>query len=180
MCSLVRDLFKHLLDKLSRELNCNVQSEDFKDLIFIYSDIVKYLNNMDKNWSPLVFISVITAMTRVFRGSYFLTFDSNITQARFSTLLVFTCISLWHMLLILVSASITNELSCKTKNLFLRLKHRITSPNEEIKRHLKECLTPENRLTLWNIYVVDKSLIISSFGTLLTYGILLGTLGKTN
>ncbi|GFS33343.1 uncharacterized protein NPIL_428331 [Nephila pilipes] len=180
ICSLFRNLFEHLLTKLNRKLESNVLAADFKDLIFKYNEVVKCLNNMDKEWSPLAFFAVFACMTGLFRGCYLMAFYSNITQARFYSLLGFTSIGLWTMLLILVSASVTNELSRKTKNLFFRLTHRITSPFEEIKRHLKECLTRENRLTLWNIYIVDKSLIISSFGTLLTYGILLGTLGKTN
>ncbi|GFS75864.1 uncharacterized protein NPIL_172091 [Nephila pilipes] len=31
-------------------------------------------------------------------------------------------------------------------------------------------------LTLWNIYVIDVSLLISAFGTLLTYGFLVGNI----
>ncbi|GFY76129.1 uncharacterized protein TNIN_152701 [Trichonephila inaurata madagascariensis] len=34
-------------------------------------------------------------------------------------------------------------------------------------------------LTLWKIYVINESLLISAFGTFLTYGFLVGTIGIT-
>ncbi|GIY91005.1 uncharacterized protein CDAR_550201 [Caerostris darwini] len=35
----------------------------------------------------------------------------------------------------------------------------------------------KSALTLWKIYNIDKSLLISAVGSLVTYGILIGTLG---
>ncbi|GFU90750.1 hypothetical protein TNCV_3781851 [Trichonephila clavipes] len=77
-------------------------------------------------------------------------------------------------------ASTTNELLAKTKNGFRCMTYRISAPHLEIRRRLKEYLTREIHLTLWKIYVMDMPLVITSFGALLTYGMLLGTLGKTS
>ncbi|GFW48147.1 hypothetical protein TNCV_4937531 [Trichonephila clavipes] len=60
------------------------------------------------------------------------------------------------------------------------LHQKISTTQLEIKHRLKEYLTRETHLTLWKIYVIDMPLVITSFGTLLTYGMLLGTVGKTS
>ncbi|GBM02600.1 hypothetical protein AVEN_249532-1, partial [Araneus ventricosus] len=44
--------------------------------------------------------------------------------------------------------------------------------------YLRQRLKPRVVMTLWKIYIRDKSFLISSLGTLLTYGMLLGTLGN--
>ncbi|GFS48581.1 uncharacterized protein NPIL_508881 [Nephila pilipes] len=180
MCVLVRDIFKHLLYRLNRELNIDDLSEDFKDLVFTYRDIVKCLSNMDEDWSPLTFLAFLTSMIGLFWGCYLLAFRSIKIPELFTSLLSFTIVCLCANILILVSASTTNELSCKTKNLLRRLSYRITGRHQGIKRHLKEYLSQEHRLTLWNIYIIDMSLMFASFGTLLTYGILLGSLKNSS
>ena len=35
------------------------------------------------------------------------------------------------------------------------------------------------QFTVWKIYVLDRSFVFTAFGTLLTYGILLATLGNS-
>ncbi|GFV64087.1 uncharacterized protein TNCV_2461141 [Trichonephila clavipes] len=135
---------------------------------------------MDEEWSLFAFVTVLNGMIGLFWCCYHVVFYSSKTTAQHSTLLCFTIVFLWLKLFILVSASITNALLDKTKNSFRCMTYRISTLHLEIKRHLKEYLTQENHLTLWKIYVMDLSLVITSFGTLLTYGMLLGTLGKTS
>ncbi|GFR25257.1 hypothetical protein TNCT_67981 [Trichonephila clavata] len=76
--------------------------------------------------------------------------------------------------------STTNALLAKTENGFRCMTYRISTAHQEIRRRLKEYLTRETRLTLWNIYLMDFPLVITSFGALFTYGMLLATLGKTS
>ncbi|GIY99631.1 uncharacterized protein CEXT_483381 [Caerostris extrusa] len=47
-----------------------------------------------------------------------------------------------------------------------------------IKMHVRRRFMPKTTLTLWKIYRIDKSLLISAIGTLISYGILVGTLGS--
>ncbi|GIX74389.1 hypothetical protein CEXT_47381 [Caerostris extrusa] len=74
--------------------------------------------------------------------------------------------------------SITNEKANKARRAMKCLFKRSFTNEGEMKMKLEKYLDVENSLTLWNIYTVDRSLLITSFGTLLTYGILIGTLGK--
>ncbi|GFQ93323.1 hypothetical protein TNCT_64731 [Trichonephila clavata] len=77
----------------------------------------------------------------------------------------------------MISGSMTNEMAKKAKSALQCLKYKIPPDLRETK--FEEVLVKENNLTLWNIYVLDSSLIIASFGTLLTFGILIGTLGES-
>ncbi|GIX92628.1 hypothetical protein CEXT_254921 [Caerostris extrusa] len=79
-----------------------------------------------------------------------------------------------------VSAAATNELAERAKQAVQRLSCGIAKRDKDSAARLKTDLLLENRLTLWKIYIFSRSLVITSFGTLLTYGILLGTLGKEN
>nr|GBN99162.1 hypothetical protein AVEN_109244-1 [Araneus ventricosus] len=75
-------------------------------------------------------------------------------------------------MLLMISGSITNEEANDTSN-FLKKRY-----NKDFKIPKLEVDFSQYSLTIWKIYKLDRSLIISSFGTLLTFGILLGTLGK--
>ncbi|GFY39033.1 uncharacterized protein TNIN_103401 [Trichonephila inaurata madagascariensis] len=180
MCSLIRNVLKHLLKKLNNEFNSNFLSEDFKNLVLIYCEVVTCLDNMDEEWSLLAFVTVLNGMLGLFWCCYIVTFYSVTNPADYSNLLCFAITFLGLKLLILFSASTTNELLAKIKIGFRCITYRISTPHLEIRRRLKEYLTRETRLTLWKIYVMDMPFVITSFGALLTYGMLLGTLGKTS
>ncbi|GFQ81378.1 uncharacterized protein TNCT_118821 [Trichonephila clavata] len=135
---------------------------------------------MDEEWSPFAFATVLNGMLGLFWFSYIVTFYSITNAVDYSNLLCFAIIFVWFKLLILFSASTTNELLAQTKNGFRCMTYRIPTAHQEIRRRLKEYLNRETRLTLWKIYVMDTPLVITSFGALLTYGMLLGTLGKTS
>ncbi|GIZ04642.1 hypothetical protein CEXT_164861 [Caerostris extrusa] len=53
--------------------------------------------------------------------------------------------------------------------------------SKAVPHHKTSCapkILPQTALTLWKIYRIDKSLLISAIGTLISYGILVGTLGS--
>ncbi|GIY97699.1 hypothetical protein CEXT_553341 [Caerostris extrusa] len=76
----------------------------------------------------------------------------------------------------MISGAKTNEMVERAKLAVQRLSHRITDIDKESKSNMKINFLLENRFTLWKAYVLDRSLIITSLGALLTYGILIGTL----
>ncbi|GFQ95778.1 hypothetical protein TNCT_205291 [Trichonephila clavata] len=73
--------------------------------------------------------------------------------------------------------SASNELANKVK-IYMQCLPLETAENPPKMSFFKKTLLQENGLTLWKIYVMDRSLVIGTFGTFLTYGILLGSLGK--
>ncbi|GFU27735.1 uncharacterized protein NPIL_336121 [Nephila pilipes] len=48
-----------------------------------------------------------------------------------------------------------------------------------LKMYIRKTHNKTFLLTLWNIYVIDESLLISALGTLLTYGFLVGNIHNT-
>ncbi|GFY67262.1 uncharacterized protein TNIN_439311 [Trichonephila inaurata madagascariensis] len=115
-------------------------------------------------------------MIELFWGGYRLAFHKHMGNEYFSSLMCTLGCYFTFQLLIMVSASRTNEMAKKVQNTLQCLKYRFSRDLRETK--LQEVCTKESNLTLWKIYVVDRSLLITSFGTLLTYGILIGTLGE--
>ncbi|GBO00955.1 hypothetical protein AVEN_266428-1 [Araneus ventricosus] len=86
--------------------------------------------------------------------------------------------ALSHLLLIMVPASITNEAAKTVKRIVRSLPYEMPNSDKELKFGIQKCLFQWKFLSLWNIYVLDRSLIFTAIGTLFTYGILLGSLGK--
>ncbi|GFV29858.1 uncharacterized protein TNCV_2083231 [Trichonephila clavipes] len=117
-------------------------------------------------------------MAGLFWGGYRIAFYSDMTEIYFLSLLMPQLFNLSNQLLIMISASMTNELTSKVKCVMQCLPHRSSIQDPQRKFKFKKDLSQENSLTLWKVYVMDRFLIITSIGTLLTYGILIGTLGK--
>ncbi|GFS49930.1 uncharacterized protein TNIN_63591 [Trichonephila inaurata madagascariensis] len=112
----------------------------------------------------------------LFWGGYRLAFMKHMRSEYFVSLVFTASCYLTFQLPIMISASMTNEMEKKARNTIKCLKCKVPHDLRETK--FKEVSTKESDLTLWKIYVLDRSLLITSFGTLLSYGILLGTLGK--
>ncbi|GFY53503.1 uncharacterized protein TNIN_234621 [Trichonephila inaurata madagascariensis] len=123
--------------------------------------------------------AVFMSMIGTFWGGFKLAFSATLTAEYFCKKFCLIIFDLSTHLLIMLSASFTNELTEEATKQIQCLLCRIPTDKREIKCNLKKDLSQPNSLTLWKIYVMDRSLTISSFATLLTYGILLGTLGNT-
>ncbi|GBM03303.1 hypothetical protein AVEN_142583-1 [Araneus ventricosus] len=76
----------------------------------------------------------------------------------------------------MISGALTNEAERNTHRILQRLYHKFS--RHHLKFKFQETATVQGTLTLWKIYVLDRSLIVSSFAALITYGILIGSLGK--
>ncbi|GFR11989.1 uncharacterized protein TNCT_695811 [Trichonephila clavata] len=173
VCRVIRLLFDHLLDETRRQ---GLQ-KDYGNLLDNYKKITKSMRKVNKELSFPTFVAIIMSMTGLFWGGYRLAFRKYFGHGYSVTLLCSVCCYLSFQLLIIISASMTNEIAKRAKITLRCLKYKIPPDLRETK--FEEVLVKENNLTLWNIYVLDSSLLISSFGTLLTFGILIGSLGES-
>ncbi|GIY38495.1 hypothetical protein CDAR_39291 [Caerostris darwini] len=82
------------------------------------------------------------------------------------------------LMMILPSAAAANQAATTAREIALSLPGCFPKRYSTIKLLVCRSFMPNTSLTLWNIYRIDKSLLISAIGTLITYGILLGTLGS--
>ncbi|GFS48584.1 uncharacterized protein NPIL_508891 [Nephila pilipes] len=173
-CSFIRVLLRHLLDQVDGDCF----PDDPENLFYAYENIARYVRNVDEQLSLPVFLAIFFTMTGLFWGGYRIAFYPNMTKEYLLSLIIPQVFYFSVHLLIMVSASITNELANKAKCIMLCLPYRHPTQDPKKKYKFEKDLNQESCLTLWKIYVMDRSLVITSIGTLLTYGILLGTLGK--
>ncbi|GFS43328.1 uncharacterized protein TNIN_368341 [Trichonephila inaurata madagascariensis] len=172
ICRVIRLLFGHLLDVLRRPMFI----QELRNLLENYEKITKSMRKVDKEFSLPAFITIITSMIGLFWGGYRLAFRQHMSNEYLISLVCSVSCYLTFQLLIMISASMANEMEKKARSSIKCLKCRVSRDLRETK--FKAVCTKESSLTLWKIYVLDRSLLITSFGTLLTYGILIGTLGE--
>ncbi|GFX53076.1 uncharacterized protein TNCV_1655351 [Trichonephila clavipes] len=173
-CSFVRDVLKYLLVQMHRFESSN----DFKKLHSVYEGIMKKLNNMDSEFSFLVFVTILINTSSLFWNVYRIAFFKN-TESGYVR---FTLSGIFYLVLLLqlmISGCASNELANEVRVLIQCLP-RESAENEQSINYFKKTLLQDNGLTLWKIYVMDRSLVVCLFGSLLSYGIMLGTLGQTN
>ncbi|GIX70962.1 uncharacterized protein CDAR_505091 [Caerostris darwini] len=165
----MRDLFNHLL----QQLNDDHSIEEMRKLIESYESTATTMRSMDDCFSIPTILVTLLNLFGLFWSGYRLAFVTSVSAYEICP--VFYHLS--HHLLLMIFASMTNEKAAEAK-LIIRYVVRHFYPEIRRKIKCKSNIVLENNLTLWKIYVFDRSLIITSFGCLLTYGILLATLGK--
>ncbi|GIY12630.1 hypothetical protein CDAR_104211 [Caerostris darwini] len=82
------------------------------------------------------------------------------------------------LMMILPSAAVANQAAATAREIVLSLPGWFPKRYNIVKLLVCRSFMHKTALTLWDIYRIDKSLLISAIGTLITYGILLGTLGS--
>ncbi|GBN17122.1 hypothetical protein AVEN_48786-1 [Araneus ventricosus] len=136
------------------------------------------MTDFEECFSFSAFTIVLMSMISLFMTGYEIVFHNYDFPLDLLHSCVYAIYALSHLLLIIVPASITNEATEAAKSVAMSLPYEISSNEKELKFESQKCFFQKKFLTLWNIYVLDRSLIFTAIGTLLTYGILLGTLGK--
>ncbi|GFV46608.1 uncharacterized protein TNCV_4181 [Trichonephila clavipes] len=174
-CSFIRVLLEHVLERIDSE----TLPEDLENLIMEYGDIARCMRIVDEHFSQTVFFAVFYTMIELFCGGYRSVILFNLNTTYFLTLVLPQFYYMSIQLSIMMSASITNELASKIKCVMQGLPYENFIQDPQRKFKFEKELNLDNSLTLWKVYVMDRSLIITSIGFLLTYGILIGTLGTT-
>ncbi|GFV49423.1 uncharacterized protein TNCV_1634971 [Trichonephila clavipes] len=171
-CSFIGNVFKRLLIGMH---GLDTFTE-LKILLYIYKDIMYKLKDMDSEFSFLAFVSVLINTSGLFWYGYKIAFYTN----EISGCMLYILSGTSYMILLLqlmISASDLNELGKEIRVLIQCLPQETAESQPKV-NFFKKTLLQDNGLTLWKIYVMNRSLVICTFGTLLTYGIMLGTLGK--
>ncbi|GIX67462.1 uncharacterized protein CDAR_110421 [Caerostris darwini] len=171
-CTLLQDLYDNLLDQLN---NDNL-SEEMEKLLEVNELMTTTIRNIDECFSFQAFVATLLNLVGLFWTGYRIAFLTSNLDHSFLLICPFVYL-LSHHLLLLISASKTNEKAAKAKLITQCL---LRNCRLETRRRIKyeKNIALESNLTAWKIYVFDRSLIITSFGCLLTYGILLATLGR--
>ncbi|GFS75088.1 uncharacterized protein NPIL_637161 [Nephila pilipes] len=163
---------RFLLIKLEKYAR-NASGDRYQHIIYTYLKITHTAKSLEDFLCFSAFAIVIGSMFGLFYLNYSLLFAPIGGFQHFLTLFSGEiCFSTFIGMIILPASAMNDALfSAKKALIFLT---RITP------QHYNEVTmiisSDEVLLTLWNIYTIHKSLIISAMGTLLTFGILVATL----
>ncbi|GBN38249.1 hypothetical protein AVEN_206490-1 [Araneus ventricosus] len=172
-CRLIRVLLQRLLD----EIHNTKKPEILQKYLELHEEIMKSFCNFDTHFSFLAFILVTLCMINLFRAGYALAFFIKKQDMEFYALICALIFYLSVQIILMISGIKTNESAKNVRNNIQNLLKKLRKNSAEISK-LDADLRPAPTLSLWKMYEFDRSLITASVGTVLTYGILLGTLGK--
>ncbi|GIY20453.1 hypothetical protein CDAR_502761 [Caerostris darwini] len=168
----MQDLYDDLLDRL----NSDHSTDGKKKLFEVYGSLAINVRRVDDFFSFPAFLATFLNLFGLFWNGYRISFLTKLFEHPFYLI----CPVIYHLsqhLLLMISASRTNEKTAKAKLIMqCLLRHCHLETRKKMK--YEKNIVLESNLTSWKIYVFDRSLLITSFGCLLTYGILLGTLGR--
>ncbi|GBO40163.1 hypothetical protein AVEN_73136-1 [Araneus ventricosus] len=170
VCILVQVLLSHLLNKINKANS----SEELHKPLFLFAIISRIMNCLEDTFSSSVFLETVMSMVGMFRAGYIVAFLSTV-RLDYLPQLLFGIVGFVHQLLIIISASSANEKAALTMK---SLSCRIPESETDLRFKLRRISGEHKSLSVWKIYVLDRSLVVTSVGTLVTYGMLIGTIGK--
>ncbi|KAF8796828.1 hypothetical protein HNY73_001164 [Argiope bruennichi] len=166
---------KSLLDELVLQLRDQFVEHQYQLLLEVYDRIINLMNTLDTHFSYPVFVAVSSSMAAHFWVGCNMVFTPKINYESYLFPLTFAIFYLFLSQSIMLPASTVNVAAKLAKDEVKALLGRVPSRYEELKIRLA-VYQSISTLTLWKIYDIDKSLNVSIFGTVITYGILIATL----
>ncbi|GBM03281.1 hypothetical protein AVEN_142567-1 [Araneus ventricosus] len=123
-----------------------------------------------------VFVSVLECMVGLFWSSNNVLLLYKTSDSRsMMTINAIIGVYLILLLMLMVPAASTNEAAKTSRRVIDSLPGWFPQRSKEINLLILRMLKDEPALTLWKIYRIEKSLVISAIGMLVTYGFLVGT-----
>ncbi|GFT75098.1 uncharacterized protein NPIL_307601 [Nephila pilipes] len=171
---------KSCVDKFVLISETLISQCDYQSLLSFHEDISQVMALANEFLPYPVFINVLCNMGALFAFSYIVTFyppDDRMVYFMEGHRIIHSLMSLF--LLMIPAAGCNRALNL----LQLTIKYLpgwFPQHRKALKMHIRRRLNKTFPLTLWNIYVIDEPLLISAFGTLLTYGFLLGNIKIPN
>ncbi|GIY94399.1 uncharacterized protein CEXT_369321 [Caerostris extrusa] len=173
-CCCMKEIFLHFVWK-SKVL---IARQDYPRIIEIYKEMNETMIMMDDFLSLPILVSVVNIMASLFWYGYSFAFPPNGNNVTG----IFVSIGfLQYFVLLLITltpAAAVNQAAAMARELVLSLPGWIPNRYSIIKALICRSFMGKTSLTLWKIYRIDNSLLISAIGTLISYGILIGTLGS--
>ncbi|GIY10933.1 uncharacterized protein CEXT_219741 [Caerostris extrusa] len=174
VCCCMKQFFLHFVWK-SKSL---IAHQDYQSILEIYKEMNKTMIMMDNFLNLPIFISVVNILTSLFWYGYSFAFPPNADNV---TGIFFAMGFLQYFVLLLITlipAAAANQAAEMARGFVLSLPAWFPKQYSMIKVHVRRNFMHKTTLTLLEIYRIDKSLLISAIGSLISYGILVGTLGS--
>ncbi|GBL87187.1 hypothetical protein AVEN_270475-1 [Araneus ventricosus] len=176
LCTSLQRLCKYLLQQFNDD--CTI--EEVKSLLYIQANISKILQSAEECLSFHALVAIVISMIGLFREGYKATVASSLNREAFLPPALASIYFLTLHFLITIPASLLNEKLDDMKHFVQHLPNRMPRHRKEVKFELRKNFFPEKRLSLWKICQLNRAVVVTSLGTLLTYGILIASLGKSH
>lgn len=173
MCVFLKQIFVKLELQLRKSTD-----QDCRKLLRIYEETIGVVSFVDEHFSYPAFVAVLTTMVGLFRAGYCIAFDPNKELVHNLYSYISGMFYLFYMLCVILAASSATEAARRAREVVLSLPGMFPSSYAELKVLVRNNLKRDVTLTLWNTYVIDRSLLVSAIGSLMTYGILVATFGN--
>ncbi|GIY38484.1 uncharacterized protein CDAR_39221 [Caerostris darwini] len=174
VCCCMKEIFLHFVWK-SKVLIARL---DYPRILEIYKEMNETMIMMDDFLSLPILVSVVNILASLFYFGYSFAFPPNVNNVTG----IFVSIGfLQYFVLLLITltpAAAVNQAAAMARELVLSLPGWIPERYSIIKVLVCRSFMHKTALTLCKIYRIDNSLLISAIGTLISYGILVGTLGS--
>ncbi|GFR02827.1 uncharacterized protein TNCT_232961 [Trichonephila clavata] len=156
-----------------------IAKEDYHSILHVYHELTDTLTYMDDFLSYPVFIHVLGNMAGLFWSSYAIIFIPTDDYLAYIYLIV-ACLLYWKwLLMIMLPASSANKAAKNARDIILSLPGWFPQHHRKLKLAVRrEFKQTKYALTLWKTYLINRSILISALGTLITYGIIIATFGS--
>ncbi|GIY79380.1 uncharacterized protein CDAR_204631 [Caerostris darwini] len=172
VCCCMKEIFLHFIWK-SKVL---IARQDYPRILEIYKEMNEAMVMMDDFLSLPILVSVVNILASLSWYGYSFAFPPNVNNLTG----VFVSIGFLQysvlLLITLTPAAAVNQVAAMARELVLSLPGWIPKRYSIIKSLICRSCMGKTSLTLWKIYRIENSLLISAIGTLISYGILIGTL----
>ncbi|GIY52836.1 uncharacterized protein CDAR_432651 [Caerostris darwini] len=174
VCCCMKEIFLHFVWK-SKVLIARL---DYPRILEIYKEMNETMIMMDDFLSLPILVSVVNILAGLFYYGFSFAFSPNVNNV---TDMIVSIGFLQYFVLLLITltpAAAVNQAAAMARKLVLSLPGWIPKRYSIIKALICRSFMGNTSLTLWKIYRIDNSLLISAMGTLISYGFLVGTLGS--
>ncbi|GFY46999.1 uncharacterized protein TNIN_11321 [Trichonephila inaurata madagascariensis] len=154
--------------------------DECKKIISKYLKISNIMESLEHFMCFSVFLSVVCGMTGMFWLSYKLIFVTKNGYEHYLSSIFGVMYYCSLIIMVILSASSANTAADVAKESVMSLPGKIPQHYKEMKAILRKDCKQNACLTVWKLYKIDRTLIISALGVLMNYGILIATLGTVN
>ncbi|GFQ93318.1 uncharacterized protein TNCT_64711 [Trichonephila clavata] len=149
--------------------------DNHQQVIPTYLKLVGIVKCLEDSLCFSAFVIVVSSISGLFHVNYSMLFVSIDGYLHYLIIVTGEIYFSTFLVMIIVPASVVNEALLSAKQTLISLPVKISQHANALTMVINgECLK-EVSLTLWKIYKIRRSFIISAIGTLLSYGILVAT-----
>ncbi|GFT36516.1 uncharacterized protein NPIL_658131 [Nephila pilipes] len=153
-----------------------ISQGDYQSILIIHEEISQVMSLANEFLPYPAFITVLCTMGAIFATGYIVAFHSSDDIETYCVLIYGVLQNILALLLLMIPAAGCNRSLILAQETIKSLPGWLPEHRKVLKMHIRQRHGKTFPLTLWNIYVIDESLLISAFGTLLTYGFLVGNI----